>query len=326
MRDRLKIKNIAVVLAAALLITGCSSLSARPGAGLWHGGRIFIATGNTTGVYYSFGGGYADLISKHVPGYEARAEATGASGENIQRVASGDMDIALTLADTAGDAYTGKGQFDGKPQKVVALARLYKSYIQLVVRNSARITKFSDLRGKRISTGSAGSGIDVVAGRIMFAGGINPDSDIARQRLSLPETTKNMQNGSLDAFFFAGGLPTPGIADLLATSPGQYSILPLSSLLQPLTYRYGAVYGVAKLPKEMYGTATDIDTIAIGNYLVVSPDMPEQLAHDLTKVLFDYQAELSRVHPEGANYDRVGAPSTDPLPLHSGAARYYTAG
>jgi TRAP transporter TAXI family solute receptor len=323
----LKIKNWALVLAAALLLTACSSLPERPGASLWHGGRLFIATGNTSGVFYAIGGGYADLITKHVTGYEARAEATGASGENIQRVATGDMDIALATADTAADAYSGKGAFEGKPQKMVALARVYKSYVHLVVRSSARITKFADLRGKRVSTGSAGSGADVVAGRILFAGGLNPDTDIVRQRLSLPETTKGMQNGSTDAFFFTGGLPTPGIADLLGTaSPGAYQVLPLASLLPPLTNRYGAVYSGAKIPKTAYNTAGDIDTIVIGNFLVVSPDMPEQLAYDLTKVLFEYQKDLAKVHPEGGNFDKGTAPQTDPIPLHPGAARYYSGG
>ncbi|WP_260725876.1 TAXI family TRAP transporter solute-binding subunit [Dactylosporangium roseum] len=298
----------------------------RPGAGLWHGGRIYIATGNTTGVFYTLGGGYADLITKYVPGYEARAEPTGASGENLQRVAVGDMDVALTLADTAADAYTGKGPFEGRPQKVVALARVYKSYIHLVVRNTSKITNFTGLRGKRISTGSAGSGIDIAAGRLLFAGGINPDTEIVRQRLSLPETTKGMLAGTTDAMFFAGGLPTPGITDLLANAPGQFSILPLGELQQALTYRYGAVYGVAKLPKAAYNTPTDVDTIVVGNLIVVSPDMPEQLAHDLTKILFEHQTELARVHPEGGNYDKATAPNTDPVPLHPGAARYYSSG
>ncbi|WP_238008321.1 TAXI family TRAP transporter solute-binding subunit [Dactylosporangium sp. AC04546] len=316
----------AAVLAGVLLLAGCATVPQRPGAGLWHGGRLFIATGNTTGVYYTIGGGYADLITKHVAGYEARAEATGASGENIERVASGDMDVALTLADTAADAYTGKGAFDGGPRKIVALARVYKSYIHLVVRNSSKITKFSDLRGKRVSTGSAGSGIDIVAGRLLFAGAINPDTEMVRQRLSLPETTKSMQAGTTDAFFFAGGLPTPGISDLLNNEPGQYSILPLSELIQPLTYTYGSVYGLAKLPASAYSTPTDIDTVVIGNLIVVSPEMPEELAYQLTKVLFEHQIELSRVHPEGGNFDRASAPNTDPVPLHPGAARYYSGG
>jgi TRAP transporter TAXI family solute receptor len=322
----LKIRNLALLLAAVLTVAGCSALPQRPGAGLWHGGRLFIATGNTTGVYYSLGGGYADVISKHLPGYEVRAEATGASGENIQRVATGDMDIAFTLADIAADAYAGKNAFDGKPQKVVALARVYKSYVQLVARKSAGITKFSDLRGKRVSTGSLGSGADALAGRILAAGGLNPDADVQRQRLSLPETTKGMQNGTTDAMFFVGGLPTPGISDLLNSQPSAYAVLPLNTLVQPMQAKYGPVYSGAKIPKTMYNTAADIDTIAAGNFIVVSPDMPEQLAHDLTKVLFDYQAELARVHPEGGNFDKGTAPQTDPIPLHPGAARFYSSG
>ncbi|WP_433053367.1 TAXI family TRAP transporter solute-binding subunit [Dactylosporangium sp. CS-033363] len=323
----MKIRNLALLLLAVALATaGCASASARPGADLYHGGRLFIATGNTTGVFYSLGGGYADLITKHVAGYEARAEATGASGENIQRVATGDMDVALTLADTAADAYAGKNAFDGKPQKVVALARIYKSYVHLVVRKGAGITKFSDLRGKRVSTGSAGSGADILAGRILAAGGLNPDADVQRQRLSLPETTKGMLAGTTDALFFTGGLPTPGIADLLSNQPNAFTVLPLNALLPALTGKYGAVYSGAKIPKATYNTPGDIDTIAVGNFIVVSPDMPEQLAHDLTKVLFDYQQELSRVHPEGGNFDKGTAPQTDPIPLHPGAARYYSSG
>ena len=212
------------------------------------------------------------------------------------------------------------------PQKFVALAKVYQSYVHLVVRNSSKITKFADLRGKRISTGSAGSGVDIISGRLLFAGGINPDTETVRQRLSLPETTKGMLAGSTDAMFFVAGLPTPGIADLLNNAPGQFSILPLSELLQPLTYRYGAVYSTAKLPKATYTPPTDIDTIVVGNMIIVSPDMPEQLAHDLTKILFDYQVDLSRVHPEGANYDKTGAAITDPIPMHPGAARYYASG
>ena len=320
-------RRFAAVLLVCALLAGCgSSAPPRAGAGLWHGGRIFIATGNTTGVYYQFGGGYADLITKHVPGYEARAEATGASGENIQRVATGDMDVAFSIADTAADAVNGKGAFEGNPQKIVALGRLYRSYAQVVVRNSLHVTKFADLRGKRISTGSAGSGTDVFAGRLLFAGGINPDTDIVRQRLSLPETTKGMLAGTTDALVFTGGLPTPGIADLLASAPGQFSLLPLDELLKPLSFRYGGVYAAGKLPKSAYDTPADVDTIVIGNLLLVSPDMPDQLAHDLTKILFDYQLELSRVHPEGANYDKAGALGTDPVPLHPGAARFYSSG
>ncbi|SBT49413.1 TAXI family TRAP transporter solute-binding subunit [Micromonospora narathiwatensis] len=316
--------RLVATLLLAVLVAGCGKADTGPQP--WHGGRIFLATGNTTGVYYQLGGGYADVISRHLPGYEARAEPTGASVENVNRLGSGDMEIAFSLADTAADAVTGRGAFDGQPQPVRALARVYRNYTHLIVRADARIDTFADLRGKRISTGSPKSGTDIIAGRLLTAAGIDPDRDIQRVNLSLPETVQQMRAGSLDAMFFSGGLPTPGVKDLLASAPGAFRLLPLADLIEPLTARYGSVYTTANLPKEVYGTPTATPTITVSNVILVREDMPDQLAYDLTRVLFTYQGELIPVHPEAANFTRESASGTDPIPLHPGAARYYRNG
>lgn len=307
-------------------LAGCTTELATAKPGRWHSGRLFIATGNTTGVFYQLGGGLADLITKYVPGYEARAEPTNASGENMQRISTGDFDIAFSNGDTAADAAGGKGAFEGKPQRVVALARIYRNYMHCITRTQSKITKFADLKGKKISTGSAGSGTDILAGRILTAGGIDPDQDITRQRLSLPETAKGMAAGTTDALFFTGGLPTPGITDLFASAPGQYAFLPLDPQLPPLTQKYGSVYDVAKLAKATYNQPDDVQTIVVFNMLITTPDMPDQLAHDIVKALFDHQKDLAKVHPEGGNFDKGSAPVTDPVPLHPGARAYYETG
>ena len=304
-------------------VAGCARAASPGGPLRWHDGRLFIATGNTTGVFYQYGGGYADLITKYVAGYEARAEPTGASGENCQRVGSGDMEIGLTFSDTAADAYLGKNAFDGKPQRILAVARIYSNYTQVVVRVDANITKFADLRGKRVSTGSPNSGTDLVASRLLQAAGISPDNDITRLRVSLTETTKGMQAGTIDALFFSAGLPTPGVADLVASDPSRYAFLPIADLLDPMVAKFGPAYGVAALPKAVYGTPEDIQTVIVGNLIVVSPDMPDQLARDLAKVLFEHKAELAKAHPSGADLDRAVGSKTDPVPLHPGARKYF---
>ncbi|MCP3785852.1 TAXI family TRAP transporter solute-binding subunit [Micromonospora sp. A3M-1-15] len=320
---RRPLRLVAALLLAALL-AGCGGADTGPRA--WHDGRIFLATGNTTGVYYQLGGGYADLISRHLPGYEARAEPTGASVENITRLAGGDMEIAFSLADTAADAVSGRGAFDGQPQPVRALARVYSNYTHVIVRSGEKIDSFADLRGKRISTGSPRSGTDIIAGRLLTAGGIDPDKDIQRLNLSLPETVQRMRAGSLDGMFFSGGLPTPGIKDLLASAPGAFRLLPLTELAEPLAARYGTVYTTAVLPKEVYGTPAPTPTITVANVILVAADMPDQLAYDLTRVLFTWQGELIKVHPEAANFTRESAAATQPIPLHPGAVRYYRNG
>ncbi|WP_433312959.1 TAXI family TRAP transporter solute-binding subunit [Micromonospora chersina] len=320
---RRPLRLVAAVLLAALL-AGCGGADTGPRA--WHDGRIFLATGNTTGVYYQLGGGYADLISRHLPGYEARAEPTGASVENITRLAGGDMEIAFSLADTAADAVSGRGAFDGQPQPVRALARVYSNYTHVIVRAGGKIDTFTDLRGKRISTGSPRSGTDIIAGRLLTAGGIDPDKDIQRLNLSLPETVQRMRAGTLDGMFFSGGLPTPGIKDLLSSAPGAFRLLPLTDLAEPLAARYGSVYTTAVLPKEVYGTPAPTPTITVANVILVAADMPDQLAYDLTRVLFTWQGELIKVHPEAANFTRESAAASQPIPLHPGAVRYYRNG
>ncbi|TDC81103.1 TAXI family TRAP transporter solute-binding subunit [Micromonospora sp. KC606] len=312
---------------AAVLVTvltaGCGPAETRTET--WHGGRIFLATGNTTGVYYQLGGGYADVISRHLPGYEARAEPTGASVENITRLVGGDMEIAFSLADTAADAVAGRGAFD-QPQPVRALARVYSNYTHVIVRAEAGIRDFAGLRGKRISTGSPRSGTDIIAGRLLSAGGIDPDRDVRRFTLSLPETVARMRAGTLDAMFFSGGLPTPGIADLLAGAPGAFELLPIADLIDPLNTAYGSVYTTAELSKHAYGTRAGTPTVTVSNMILVGADMPEQLAYDLTRLLFAHQGELIEVHPEAGNFTRQSASDTDPIPLHPGAARFYRGG
>jgi uncharacterized protein len=321
----------ALAAAAALLLTaltGCGGedpTGRDDAGGRYKGGRLSIATGNTTGVYYQLGGGYADLITKHVPGYQATAEATGASVENLQRVVRGDSDIAFTLADAAGDAAQGRGAFTA-PQPIRALARIYTNYTHVIVRADAGIKDIAGMKGKRISTGSPNSGTENIALRLLQAAGLNPDTDIEKQSLSLPETVQGMKDGTLDGLFWSGGLPTGGITDLTTSKGDQVTFLPLDGLLPKLQAAHGQVYQAATLARDAYKTPADVPTIAVPNLLVVSEKMPDALARDLTAVLFTHQADLGRVHPEGRNFDKGTAARTEPVKLHPGAGTYFTGG
>ncbi|MGY0232425.1 TAXI family TRAP transporter solute-binding subunit [Longispora urticae] len=307
------------LILGALALAGCAGPGSAPTR---RSRQLFVATGNTTGVYYQLGGGLADLISQHLPGYEATAEPTGASVENIQRVVRGDADLAFTLADTAGDAATGKGPFEGRPQPIRALAKLYLNYTQVIARTGSGVRSLADMRGKRISTGSPRSGTEVIALRLLAATGIGPD-DITGQPLSLPQTVKGMLNGSTDAMVYSSGLPASGITELLASAPGKVEFLSPNAALPRLSQQYGDAYTGATIPRGAYNLPADVATIGVPNLLVVRDTMSESLAHDLVKLLFDRQKDLTKVHPEAGNIDRATAGSTAPVPLHAGAARFH---
>ncbi|WP_440073217.1 TAXI family TRAP transporter solute-binding subunit [Streptosporangium sp. OZ121] len=320
------VKRVAVLLAAGVLfLAGCGGdRSAEQSAGQSGaaGKRLSIATGNTTGVYYVLGGGLADQIGKNLPGYQATAEATGASVENIQRVVRGDSDIAFTLADSAADAVAGKGAFTA-PQPIRAVARLYDNYTQVVATAESGVKSVADLKGKRVSTGSPNSGTEVIALRLLKAAGLDPEKDVTRQSLGLPESVQAVKDGDLDALVWSGGLPTPGLTDLLTSLKDEVVFVPLDGVLPAMQAEHGQVYAAGTIAKDVYATPADVSTISVPNLLVVNEKMDAALAGGLTKLLFDRKADLEKVHPAAKDITRDNAQKTEPVPLHDGAKKYY---
>jgi TRAP transporter TAXI family solute receptor len=121
-----------------------------------------VATGGTGGVYYVFGGGIAQVISKNIPNVEATAEVTAASVDNCKLIQARKADMALVMADVAYDAFKGTGRFKAAPGEVPVrtLGVLYSNYMHFVAIEGSAIKSMAD-SGKRVSTGAPGSGTEV---------------------------------------------------------------------------------------------------------------------------------------------------------------------
>jgi uncharacterized protein len=328
------VRTIAVLLAAGLVITGCGGKRADTGAAAGpsgditceaSGGRITIATGNATGVYFALGGGLAQVISNNSR-LRATAAETGASVQNIEQLVAGDYDIAFSLADTAADAVAGTGAFDGRPVTVRALTNLYPNYTHVIVRADSGIGTVADMRGKRISTGSPKSGTEVIANRVLQAAGLDPNTDIQAQRLDLIKTVDGMKDGSIDGLFWSGGLPTGGITDLTTSLGEQVRFVDITPLLDAMQ-RINSVYERGAIPAGTYpisgsqGPGADVPTIVVPNVLLVREDFPVGNACAITKLIFDRKVDLEQVHAAARDIRLATAKDTGPVPLHPGAAQ-----
>ncbi|HEX6340445.1 TAXI family TRAP transporter solute-binding subunit [Umezawaea sp.] len=280
-------------------------------------GRITIATGNAGGVYFVVGGGLAQVISANTK-LKATAAETGASVQNIQQLVAGDYDVAFSLADTAADAVNGKDAFDGKPQKIQALTRLYPNYTQVLVRTDSGINSIADMRGKRISTGSPKSGTEVIANRLLTAAGLDPAVDVQAQRLDLTKTADGMKDGSVDGLVWSGGLPTAQMTDITTSLKDKVKLIDISGQLDALK-KINPVYDVAPIPAATYGMAADVKTIVVPNVLLVREDFPAANACALTTLLYDKKADLEKVHPAAKDIAKDRAAETSPVPLHPGS-------
>jgi TRAP transporter TAXI family solute receptor len=304
------------MLAVALAVAACGG---KKDEGTGASRRLSIATGNTTGVYYQLGGAYARVISRNTD-HKTTASETGASVQNIQLLAAGKQDIAFSLLDTAADAVNGKGAFEGSPQPVEALTALYPNYTQVVVREGSGIDSIAGMKGKRVSTGSPQSGTEVIANRLLQAAGLDPAKDVKRQRLALDKTVDSMKDGSLDALFWSGGLPTPGIKDLFTARKGKVALLELSQLRPQLNRRYGDVYEAGTIPAGTYGVGEN-RTIRVANVLLVKKGFDPALAEQLVRVLFDHRSDLEAASPAAKDIRIQTATRTEPVPLNPGAEK-----
>jgi uncharacterized protein len=287
--------------------------------------RLSIATGGTGGVYYVLGGGIAALISKYIPGYEATAEVTSASVDNLKLIHAQKVDIAFTTADSALDAFNGVERFKATGKVPLrAITVLYPSVSHIVTIQGTGIEKAEDLKGKRVSTGAPGSGVEVTCIKIMDALGLDWNKDIRRERLGFTESVGGIKDRKVDAFFAGPGIPAAAILDLASTPGITIKIIAHDYLVEKINKKFGPSYFRFVIPKETYpGMKEPVPVIATGNFLAVHEKMDEKIAYNLVKAIFEHKKDLSAVHKEADKITLQAAVVGSPVPFHPGAIKYF---
>jgi TRAP transporter TAXI family solute receptor len=286
--------------------------------------RLSIGTGGTGGVYYPLGGGLAAILSKYVPGVEATAEVTAGSIANLQLIGSGKSEIAFTMADAAWDAQNGLDKFRDAKVPLRTLAVFYPNRMHVVTVEGSGVSRFADLKGKRVSTGAPVSGTEVMALRLIKACGLDPNRDMTRERLSVAESVSALKDGKIDALFWVGGVPTPSITDLAATPGKTIRLIDHGECADNLRKEYGPIYVQNRILANAYpGSTRDTTNVDVWNLLVVPEKADENLVYQITKALFEKKDELVRVHKDAAFLELSNqATGASPIPFHPGAIRY----
>lgn len=303
----------------------CLALMLAAGSPAWcDTARISITTGGTGGVYYPLGGGMANVLSKYVPGLQATAEVTGGSVDNLKLIRAGKSEVAFSMVDSAWDAAHGQDKFKDGKVNVRTLMVLYPNRMQIVTVEGSGINKLSDIRGKRVSTGSPGSGVEVVALRILEAAGIDPKKDFTQERLGASESANAIKDRKIDAFFWIGGVPTAALTDLAATPGIKIKLIDHAEYADAMNKKYGPLYTKGTIAANSYpGQDKPSQIIDVWNILVTDDKMSDQMAYNIVKTLFDKKAELVAVHKEAQNIDLKNQAVASPVPFHPGAKKYF---
>ncbi len=300
--------------------------------------RFFrIGTGNTGGSYFPVGGLIANAISNPpgslacasggscgVPGLIATAVATQGSVENVKAVADGVLDMAMSQANVAYDAYAGEGPFaeQGQRPNLRAVANLFPEAVHLVVRDDSGIESAADLKGRRVSLGEPGSGTRVIADIVMAAYGLK-ESDVKAFSEQVGTAGDMLVADELDAYFMVSGYPMNAVAQTAESVPVR-----LVQILGPEADAIRKTYpfiGTDVVPEGTYAGVGDTVTLKMGAVLVVSASASDDLIYGITQALWHQNNRqlLDTGHPLGKRIELHKALDGIAIPLHPAAERFY---
>jgi TRAP transporter TAXI family solute receptor len=290
----------------------------------WSAERLTLATGGTAGTYYPYGGAIAQIVSEKTGIVEITAQATGATGENLNLLAEEDVDMALVQNDLSYYAYNGLEIFKDSPVKNVrGIARLYPEVIHVVAQANSGIKTIADFKGKRISLGASGSGNEANCRQIFEFYNLDPEyKDLTPYFISYAETTDHFKDLQIDAFVYTTGVPSPSIMDITLLQEAVF--VPIDGEVRDNIIQKYPFFTAETLAAGSYkGLDSDLGTVAVQCILVVSDALSEDTVYAMTKALFENLEELGNAHAKGKEVLLGRATEGVTVPLHPGAEKFY---
>lgn len=317
-------KRIIMIIAVLCLVLTSSCAFAEVDRGSQF---ITVLTGPSSGIYFPIGGAFSTFLGS--VGYRTSATATGATAENINALQTGQGEMAIAMSDNAIQAYTATGAYEGKPAatEIVSIMGLWPNFCQIVTTEDSGITKFEDLKGKRVGVGAPNSGVEINARTMFEAHGMSYD-DCRVDYLSYGEAIDQMKNGMCDVAFVTSGLGNATIMELGTTKKIRF--VPVEGEARKRLIEKYPFYVENVIPKEVYGTAEDTQTAAVMNIMIVNKELPDDVVYDLLENIYS-PAGLEAIGASHATAKANIMPETAlrgitdiAVPIHPGAIKYYT--
>ncbi len=320
---------IALTGVLALGLAGCgssssssSSASSESSAATTSGAgeSLRFVTGGESGTYYAYGSVLAQYATNGDYGLDITALSGNGSQANIQALEDDDADIAFSQSDVLAYAYEGTNLFeDAAYTDFSVVADLYQEQVQIVTCDP-EIKTVSDLKGKTVSIGAAGSGVYFNALDVLGVYDLSLD-DISPVYQSFGDSADSLKDGKIDAAFIVAGAPTTAITDL-STSKTAYLVSMddehVDRLLELSPY-----YSKAVVAADVYGLDSLTTTVSVGAVIIANNSVSEEAIYNLTKSLFDGQEDNADAHAKYKELVIDEAAGITSVPYHPGAAKYY---
>jgi TRAP transporter TAXI family solute receptor len=272
---------------------------------------VRIATGGKGGAYYAFAQKYAPLLARD--GIHLEIVPTAGSLENLELVRRGEVTLALVQGGAASAA---------DREQLQSLGSLFLEPVWVFYRRDSKIKHLSELKGKSVAVGAAGSGTYFLAERLLAAEGVTKTNAVFLHE-NMDQAVPGLLAGKLTAAFFVASPEARIVKDLMRDPAIDLLSFERASAY---TYFFGFLNsvtlheGVLDLQQDI--PSHDTKLVAVAASLVARNDLNESLIPAVLKA-------VTEVHQEGGVLEQKRQfPSADVGDFHinDDAARYITNG
>src|SRR6266849_5988911 len=304
----IRTKFIAIAIASAVVLAAPAAMAQQ---------FINVLTGGTSGVYYPLGVAISKIYGDKIANVKTQVQATKASVENLILLQQGRGEIAFTLGDSLKAAWEGDeaAGFKAKLDKLRTIGAIYPNYVQIVATADSGIKTLADLKGKSLSVGAPKSGTELNSRAILGAAGLSYKDIGKLEYLPFAESVDLMKNRQLNATLQSAGLGVASLKDLSTSTD-----ITVVSVPKQVVDKMGPPFVSVLIPANTYtGQDKDVPTAAVVNYLVTSSAVSDDLAYQMTKLIFDSLPELANSHAAGKELKLEAA--AIPQPSWPGSSR-----
>ncbi len=287
---------------------------------------MVIGTGAVTGVYYPAGGAICRLINKErkTLGTRCAVESTPGSIYNLNALKNAEVDFAIVQSDWQEHAYNGTGQFvkSGRFDKLRHLFSLHTEAFTVIVQKKSDIQKFDDIKGRIVNIGNEGSGVRATMEELMTAKGWTKNDFKSLSELKPAEQAKALCDGKIDVMILATGHPNGAVQEVVSMC--ETRIINVDGEQIANFVQSNPEFSMTVIPGGVYnGNPNDITTFGVKATVVSTTDTSEQMAYNMTKVVFDNLEAFKALHPVFSQLSAEKMVSEGKTaPIHPGAEKY----
>ncbi len=278
-----------------------------------------VGTASQGGTYFVYGSGWANLVAEAL-GVPGGGEVTGGPVQNAALVQTGDLEMGMVTLGPAFDALNGQSALAPglEHDKIRAIFPMYKTAFHAIALDNSGITTLDEIPdGARVGVGPAGGTPGTYWPRFFETMGKN----VEVRNGGAADLGGQLQDGLIDVFAFASGLPTPAFSQVEA-QVGVNFIGMTDEEVAAITGEHPVAEFT--IPADTYPSlGEDQNSVSMWNFAIASADLDEDFVYNVVKTVMENNDRMLDIHSAAVetlpeNYDKNTF-----LPWHPGAVRWF---